>query len=107
MIAMLAYGISLKAADADGAVVVRSLAAGAAGQARMTASASRYSGSAAEPMVSRHPDSVLASWRTVALVRISAPEALAILPGSHPSPVGRGTNNGAGLSDGSAGRGGV
>ena len=52
----------------------------------MTASASRYSGACAEPIVSRQPRSVRASSRTIALARTVAPEATATAPGSRPSP---------------------
>ena len=77
MIAMLAYGISPAGRGRTAAAVASSRAAGAAGKARMTASASSYSGAAAEPIVSRQPAPVRASSRTMALVLTSAPDALA------------------------------
>src|SRR5215475_16093580 len=97
MIAMLAYGISLSDAEAAGTVRDSNRDAGAAGTATMTASATRYSGSAAEPTVSRQPASVRASSRTTALTRTSAVEALATASGSAPSPVASDTKTGAGL----------
>src|SRR5580698_6182848 len=109
---MLAYGIWLSGAEAAGTVLDRRRAAGAAGAATMTASASRYSGSAAEPTVSRQPACVRSSARTIALVRMSAFDALATASGSAPSPVVSVTNTGAGaerfllLSAGDAGAGG-
>src|SRR5580698_2244110 len=93
---MLAYGIWLSGAEAAGTVLDRRRAAGAAGAATMTASASRYSGSAAEPTVSRQPACVRSSARTIALVRMSAFDALATASGSAPSPVVSVTNTGAG-----------
>src|SRR5580700_5237193 len=105
---MLAYGIWLSGAEAAGTILDRRRAAGAAGAATMTASASRYSGSAAEPTVSRQPACV----RSSALVRMSAFDALATASGSAPSPVVSVTNTGAGaersllLSVGDAGTGG-
>src|ERR1700677_4813764 len=55
--------------------------------ARITASASRYSGLAADPIVSRQPAVVRLSSRTIALTRTSAPEAFATASGSAPRPV--------------------
>src|SRR5215472_11906316 len=97
MIAMLAYGISLSGAEAAGTVRDSNRDAGAAGTATMTASATRYSGSAAEPTVSRQPASVRVSSRTMALTRTSAFEALATASGSAPIPVVSETNSGAGF----------
>src|SRR6516164_7462345 len=96
MIAMLAYGISLSGAEAAGTVRDSNRDAGAAGTATMTASATRYSGSAAEPTVSRQPASVRVSSRTMALTRTSAVEALARASGSAPIPVVSETNTAAG-----------
>src|SRR5215468_3858012 len=96
MIAMLAYGISPSGAEAAGTVRDSNRDAGAAGTATMTASAIRYSGSAAEPTVSRQPASVRASSRTLALTRTSAVEALATASGSAPIPVVSETKTGAG-----------
>src|SRR5215469_8940537 len=95
---MLAYGIWLSGAEAAGTVLDSRREAGAAGTATMTASASRYSGSAAEPTVSRQPAGVRSSARTIALVRMSAFDALAIASGSVPRPVVSVTNTGAGAS---------
>src|ERR1700722_8792514 len=97
MIAIDAYGICSSSAAATAAGPFSSRAVGAAGAARITASASRYSGSAADPIVSRQPDAVLVSSRTIALTRMSAPEALATASGSAPSPVVRVTKSGAGF----------
>src|SRR5215469_163625 len=97
MIAMLAYGISLSGAQAAGTVRDSNRDAGAAGTATMTASAARYSGSAAEPTVSRQPASVRVSSRTMALTRTSAFEALATASGRAPMPVVSETNSGAGF----------
>src|SRR3984957_7215050 len=97
MIAIDADGICSSSAAASAAGPFSSRAAGAAGTAMITASASRYSGSAADPIVSRQPDAVLASSRTIALTRTSAPEALATASGSAPSPVGRVANIGVGF----------
>src|ERR1700722_15187342 len=97
MIAIDAYGICSSSAAASAAGPFSRRAAGAAGAARITASASRYSGSAAAPIVSRQPDAVLVSSRTIALTRMSAPEALATASGSAPSPVVRVTKSGAGF----------
>src|SRR5215471_4948850 len=97
MIAMFAYGISLSGAEAAGTVRDSNRDAGAAGTATMTASATRYSGSAAEPMVSRQPASVRVSSRTMALTRTSAFEALATASGRAPIPVVSDTNSGAGF----------
>ena len=94
---MDAYGISASRAAAPPALSVSRRAAGAAGVARITASASRYSGSAAEPTVSRQPAAVRLSSRTIAFVRTSAPEALATASGSAPIPVVSETKSGAGL----------
>src|SRR5215471_2828132 len=96
MIAMLVYGISPSGAEAAGTVRDSSRDAGAAGTATMTASATRYSGSAAEPTVSRQPASVRVSSRTMALTRTSAVEALATASGSAPIPVVSETNTAAG-----------
>src|ERR1700749_967059 len=95
---MLAYGIWLSGTEAAGTVLDRSREAGAAGTATMTASASRYSGSAAEPTVSRQPAGVRSSARTIALVRMLAFEALGPPPGTLPTPrrVVSVTNTGAG-----------
>src|SRR5271166_4022405 len=106
---MLAYGIWLSGAEAAGTVLDRRREAGAAGTATMTASASRYSGSAAEPTVSRQLAGARSSARTIALVRMSAFDALATASGSAPSPVVSVTNTGAGaelLSAAGAGAGG-
>src|SRR5580693_7276856 len=96
--AMDAYGISASPPAASLAASRSSRAAGAAGTAMITASASRYSGSAAEPMVSRQPVPVRLSSRTIAPVRTSAPEALATASGSAPSPLVSVTKSGAGLA---------
>ena len=64
----------------------------------MTASAARYSGSAAEPMVSRQPVSVRASSRTIAFTRTSALDALATASGRAPSPVVSVTKTGFGAA---------
>src|SRR3984885_2451753 len=98
MMAMDAYGISASRAAASPALSFSSRAAGAAGVAMITASASRYSGSAADPTVSRQPVGVRLSSRTIALVRTSAPEALATASGSAPIPVVSETKTGAGLA---------
>ena len=98
--AMDAYGISASRAAASPALSFSSRAAGAAGVAMITASASRYSGSAAEPTVSRQPVAVRLSSRTIAFVRTSAPEALATVSGSAPIPVVSETKTGAGLAAG-------
>src|SRR5215470_91727 len=97
MIAMLAYGISPSGAEAAGTVRDSNRDAGAAGTATMTASATRYSGSAAEPTVSRQPASVRLSSRTMALTRTSAFEALATALGRAPIPVVSETNTGTGF----------
>ena len=97
MIAIDAYGICSSSAAASAAGPFSSRAAGAAGTAMITASASRYSGSAADPIVSRQPDAVRVSSRTIALTWMSAPEALATASGSAPSPVVRVTKSGAGF----------
>src|SRR5215469_14078726 len=93
---MLAYGIRLSDVEAAGTVPDSRREAGAAGTATMIASASRYSGSAAEPTVSRQPACVRSSARTIALVRMSALDALATASGSAPSPVVSVTNTGGG-----------
>src|SRR5215469_4891133 len=85
---MLAYPISRSAvtvADAPG-TPASSLADGPAGTARITASAVRYSSSCAEPTVSRQPEAVRDSPRTIAEVRTVAPEVAATAAGSDPSP---------------------
>src|SRR3984885_15067848 len=97
MMAMDAYGIPASWSAATGAASRSSRAAGAAGTAMITASASRYSGSAADPTVSRQPVSVRPSSRTIAPVRTSAPDALATASGSAPSPDVSVTKRGAGL----------
>src|ERR1700728_2360536 len=97
MMAMLAYGISPSAAAAAGAAGASSRPAGRPGTARITASASRYSGSAAEPTVRRQPAAVRLSSRTIALLRTCAPDALATASGSAPIQVFGETKSGAGL----------
>src|SRR5215469_1681456 len=108
MIAMLAYGISASAEEAPGTVLDSRREAGAAGTATTTASAVTYSGSAAEPTVSRQPPVVRVSSRTIAPVLMSAFDALASASGSAPRPVPSVTNNGAagvGLDEAGAGGG--
>ncbi len=102
---MLAYLIPARAAAAGAATPASSRLAGVPGTARMTASASIVSGSCAEPAVSRHPVGVLASSRTMALVRTTAPLAAASAGGSVPSPPASVVKTGAGRAgpdDGSA-----
>src|ERR1700733_2371422 len=84
---MLAYGISPSPADAAGATALSSRLAGRAGTARITASASMYSGAGAGPIVSRQPFPwVRPSSRAIAPVRTVAPDAFATASGSSPSP---------------------
>ncbi len=94
--AMLAYSIPLSAAAAGDApgTPARSRPAGRAGRASTTASAVISSGAAAEPTVSRQPVAVLASSRTVARVRMTAPEVSASTAGSVPSPPASVVNTG-------------
>src|SRR5580698_10026195 len=94
MMAMLAYGISPSAAAAAGAAGASSRPAGRPGTARITASASTNSGSAAEPTVSRQPVAVRASSLTMAPVRTSAPDAFASTSGSVPRPPASVVNTG-------------
>ncbi len=94
--AMLAYSMppsAAAAADAPG-TPASSRPAGRAGRARTTASAVISSGAAAEPTVSRQPVAVRASSRTVARVRMTAPEASASTAGSVPSPPASVVNTG-------------
>src|SRR5215831_15181867 len=85
---MLAYGIAASAARASAAPgsPARSLAAGWAGTASITASASSQAGAWADPTVSRQPPGVRASSRAIAPVLTSAPEAAATAAGRVPRP---------------------
>src|SRR5215472_2684038 len=83
---MLAYRISPSAAAAESATPASSRLAGMAGTALITASASAVSGACAEPTVSRQPAWVRTSSRTIALVRMTAPDAAASASGRVPSP---------------------
>ena len=96
--AMLAYSMPPSAAaavDAPG-TPPSSRPAGRAGTASTTASAVISSGAAADPTVSRHPVPVRASSRTVARVRMTAPEASATAAGSTPRPPASVVNTGRG-----------
>src|SRR5215472_1762886 len=93
---MFAYWISrsaVTATDAPG-TPPSSRAEGPAGIARTTASAVRYSSSCAEPTVSRQPEAVRDSPRTIAEVRTVAPEVAATAAGSDPSPAASVVNTG-------------